>query len=160
RDRSDDLVDALMAETERPSDIAERTPGGVEPADRLLIAEPRRLRAAADGDDALTTGPARRADAQEHPDLFWAPRGGGGHFGVAPRFRFRLRAVDTVVGGLLVLPATPAVVGTFVAEAAAAPEELSTIANVMPAPPLPFLPPEQHGRLVILATLVYAGAAS
>ena len=45
----------------------------------------------------------------------------------------------------------------FIAEAEAAPEELSTIANVMPAPPLPFLAPEHHGRLVVMAMLVYAG---
>jgi hypothetical protein len=61
------------------------------------------------------------------------------------------------VGGLLLLPATPAVLAAFVAEAQAAPEELSTIANVMPAPPLPFVPAEHHGRLVIMATVAYAG---
>jgi FAD/FMN-containing dehydrogenase len=98
-----------------------------------------------------------RADAESHPDLFWAIRGGGGNFGVATRFQFRLHEVDTVVGGMLVLPATAEVIEAFVAEAEAAPEELSTIANVMPAPPMPFVPSEHHGRLVILAMLVYAG---
>jgi FAD/FMN-containing dehydrogenase len=49
------------------------------------------------------------------------------------------------------------VIGGFLALADAAPEELSTIANIMPAPPLPFLAAEQHGRLVIMATLAYAG---
>jgi FAD/FMN-containing dehydrogenase len=96
-------------------------------------------------------------DAESHPDLFWAVRGGGGNFGVATRFRFRLHPVDRILGGLLVLPATPEVIAAFVAAAEAAPEELSTIANVMPAPPLPFLPTDQHGRLVIMATLAYAG---
>jgi Berberine and berberine like len=48
------------------------------------------------------------------------------------------------------------VLAAFVAEAQAAPEELSTIANVMAAPPLPFVPTE-HGPLVIMATLAYAG---
>jgi FAD/FMN-containing dehydrogenase len=43
------------------------------------------------------------------------------------------------------------------AAATAAPEELSTIANVMPLPPMPFAPPERQGELVILATLAYAG---
>ena len=103
-------------------------------------------------------GEIRRVDAETHPDLFWAIRGGGGNFGVATRFRFRLHEVDTVVGGLLILPATPEVIQAFVAEAEEAPEELSVIANVLAAPPLPFLPPEQHGRLVVMATLVYAGA--
>jgi hypothetical protein len=98
-----------------------------------------------------------RADAETHPDLFWAIRGGGGNFGVATRFQFRLHEVDTIVGGMLVLPATPEVIASFVAEAEAAPEELSTIANVMPAPPMPFLPAGVHGQLVIMAILVYTG---
>jgi FAD/FMN-containing dehydrogenase len=96
-------------------------------------------------------------DDRSHPDLFWALRGGGGNFGVATRLQFRLHPVDQVVGGLLLLPATPQVLAGFVAAAEAAPEELSTIANVMPAPPLPFLPATQHSRLVLMALLVYAG---
>jgi len=98
-----------------------------------------------------------RVDAEKHADLFWALRGGGGNFGVATRFQFRLHQVDTIVGGMLLLPATPAVIAGFVAEAEAAPEELSTIANIMPAPPLPFVPAEQHGRLVVMALVAYAG---
>jgi hypothetical protein len=98
-----------------------------------------------------------RVDAETHPDLFWAIRGGGGNFGVATRFRFRLHEVDTVVGGMLILPATPDVIASFIAEAEAAPEELSTIGNVMPAPPMPDLPEEHHGRLVIMALMCYAG---
>jgi hypothetical protein len=58
---------------------------------------------------------------------------------------------------MLMLPATPDVIASFVAEAEAAPEELSSIANVMPAPPMPFVPPEQHGRLVVFAILACAG---
>jgi hypothetical protein len=96
-------------------------------------------------------------DAETHPELFWAIRGGGGNFGVATRLQFRLHELPQFVGGLLVLPATPEAIAGFVAEAEAAPEELSTIANILPAPPLPFLPPEQHGRLVIMATRAYAG---
>ena len=98
-----------------------------------------------------------RADAETNPDLFWAIRGGGGNLGVATRFQFRLHEVGTIVGGMLLLPATPEVIAAFVAEAEAAPEELSTIVNVMPAPPMPFVPEEHHGRLVVMATLAYAG---
>jgi hypothetical protein len=99
----------------------------------------------------------RYVDAQRHPDLFWAIRGGGGNFGVATRFRFRLHHVDRVLGGMLMLPASPEVVAAFIAQAQAAPEELSTIANIMPAPPMPFVPPAQHGRLVVMALMAYAG---
>jgi FAD/FMN-containing dehydrogenase len=102
-------------------------------------------------------GELLRVDADSHPELFWAIRGGGGNFGVAARLQFRLHEVDTIVGGTLVLPATPDVIASFVAEAEAAPEELSTVANVMPAPPLPFLPPEHHGRLVVMAMLAHTG---
>jgi FAD/FMN-containing dehydrogenase len=109
--------------------------------------------------DVVTAdGRLLRVDAESHPDLFWAIRGGGGNFGVATRFAFRLHEVDAVVGGMLILPATPEVIEGFVAAAVAAPDELSTIANVMPAPPMPFLPAEQHGKLVVMAMLVYAGA--
>ena len=108
--------------------------------------------------DVVTAdGRLLRVDAETHPDLFWAIRGGGGNFGVATRFRFRLHEIDTLVGGMLLLPATPDVIGSFVAEAEAAPEELSAIAHIMPAPPMPFVPAEHHGRLVIMAMLVYAG---
>ena len=105
-------------------------------------------------------GQLLRADAETHPDLFWAIRGGGGNFGVATRFQFRLHPLATIVGGILMLPATPEVIASFVAEAEAAPEELSTIANVLPAPPLPFVPAEQRGQLVVAAVLAYAGAVT
>jgi FAD/FMN-containing dehydrogenase len=96
-------------------------------------------------------------DANSHPDLFWAIRGGGGNFGVVTRFKFRLHEVGNVVGGMLILPATPETLLSFIAEAEAAPEELSTIVNAMIAPPMPFLPPEAHGKLILMAMLVYAG---
>lgn len=109
--------------------------------------------------DVVTAdGKLLRVDADQHPDLFWAIRGGGGNLGVVTRFDFRLQAVESILGGLLVLPATPEVIESFVAEAEAAPEELSTIANVMPAPPMPFVPAEQRGKPVVMAMLVYAGA--
>jgi len=110
--------------------------------------------------DVVTAdGQLRRVDAETHPDLFWAIRGGGGNYGVATRFQFRLHEVDTVVGGMLILPATRDVIASFIAEAEAAPDELSTIANVMPAPPMPFVPAEYHGRLIIMAMLVHVGGS-
>ena len=104
-------------------------------------------------------GRVLHTDADSHPDLFWAIRGGGGNFGVATRLKFRLHELASIVGGMLLLPATTEVIAGYVAAADAAPEELSGIANVMVAPPLPFIPAAQHGQLVVLALLAYAGDA-
>jgi FAD/FMN-containing dehydrogenase len=116
--------------------------------DDLLAAEV----VTADGDLLYT-------DHETQPDLFWAIRGGGGNFGVATRFNFRLHQLESFVGGMLFLPATPDVIASFVTEAEAAPEELSTIANVMTAPPLPFLPEEVQGQMILMAFVAYAGDA-
>jgi FAD/FMN-containing dehydrogenase len=97
------------------------------------------------------------ADENNHPDLFWAVRGGGGNFGVATRFRYRLRELGNVVGGMMLLPATAETVEGFIAAAAAAPEQLSVIGNVMPAPPMPFLPEALHGAMSIMALVCWSG---
>ncbi len=102
-------------------------------------------------------GQVLRVDADQHPDLFWALRGGGGNFGVATRFRYRLVEVEEFVGGMLFLPGTADVVSGFMREAIAAPESLSVIANVMTCPPMPFIPEEHHGRLIVMAFMAFAG---
>ncbi len=58
---------------------------------------------------------------------------------------------------MLILPATAETIAAYVNEADSAPEELSSIANIMPAPPMPMIPAEYHGQLIIMATIVYAG---
>jgi hypothetical protein len=104
-------------------------------------------------------GELLRVDAQSHPDLFWAIRGGGGNFGVVTRFQYRLHPVGAAVGGMLMLPATPEVIAGFVAAAEAAPDELSTIVNVMPAPPMPFVPEDLRGQPIVMGLFCYAGDA-
>jgi FAD/FMN-containing dehydrogenase len=104
-------------------------------------------------------GELLRANADENPDLYWALRGGGGNFGVATRFQYRLRRVASVIGGMLILPATADVVTGFIEAAEGAAEELSTIANVMTAPPMPFIPAEHQGKPVVFAMLVHVGPA-
>jgi FAD/FMN-containing dehydrogenase len=83
--------------------------------------------------------------------------GGGGNFGVATRLQFRLHELRQIVGRMLLLPATPEVVAAVVAEAEAAPEELSAIAHIMKAPPMPPIPAPAHGKPVVMALLCWAG---
>ena len=108
-------------------------------------------------DIVTADGELVRTDANEHPDLFWAIRGGGGNFGVATRFKYRLSEVPQVVGWMLIQPATAETIAAFIAEAEKAPDELTTIANVMPCPPMPFVAEKHHGKLVNFAMVVYAG---
>jgi FAD/FMN-containing dehydrogenase len=91
------------------------------------------------------------------PDLFWAIRGGEGNFGVATRFKLRLHEISEIVGGMMVLPATPEVLTGFLEAAGSAPEDLSTIGNVMLAPPMPFIPEDAHGRPIIIGLMAYVG---
>ncbi|HYK96351.1 MAG TPA: FAD-binding oxidoreductase [Candidatus Dormibacteraeota bacterium] len=108
--------------------------------------------------DVVTAdGQLHRIDPDHEPDLFWAIRGGGGNFGVATRFQYRLAVVPSVVGGMLVLPATAETVERYMALSEAAPEELSSIANVMPCPPFPFADEHWHGKIVIFAFMCFAG---
>ncbi len=102
-------------------------------------------------------GKSIRVDAESHPDLFWAIRGGGGNFGVATRFQYRLHDVPQIVGGMLMQLATPELIEGFIAAAEAAPDELTTIANVMPCPPMPFVPEEHHGKLSVMSLIAFAG---
>lgn len=102
-------------------------------------------------------GEILQVDAEHHPELFWGLRGGGGNFGVVTRFRYALHDLPTVVGGMMLLPATPESVAEVVAVAEAAPRELTAILMVMVAPPMPFIPPEWHGRLVLMASVCWSG---
>jgi len=102
-------------------------------------------------------GKLHRVDADHEPDLFWAIRGGGGNFGVVTRFQYRLADVSKFTGGMLILPGTPEVIEGFVRLASEAPDELSTIANIMSAPPMPFLPEEAVGSIVLMGMLAYTG---
>jgi FAD/FMN-containing dehydrogenase len=108
--------------------------------------------------DVVTAdGEIVQASEKSEPDLFWAIRGGEGNFGVVTRLQLQLDEVPQIVGGMLILPATPEAITGFLEAADAAPEELSTIANVMVAPPMPMIPEEAHRKPVIMSLFAYAG---
>jgi len=105
-------------------------------------------------------GEVVRASATEHPDLFWALRGGSGNFGVVTRFEFRLHPVGPdVLSGLIVYPISEAkrVLQEYREFIANAPDELSVWAVLRQAPPLPFLPAEVHGTGIIALAILYVG---
>lgn len=106
----------------------------------------------------LADGRVVRASKDEYSDLFWAIRGGGGNFGIVTEFEFKLAPVANVLGGALVLPATPEVLRGYLDYVLNAPEDLTTIANVMYAPPAPFIPVERMGELVLMVLIVHTGS--
>jgi FAD/FMN-containing dehydrogenase len=90
-------------------------------------------------------------------ELFWALRGGGGNFGIAARFRYRLQPVHVVTAGALVLPLTRDVLRGVIDASLEAPEELTQITNVMSLPPAPFVPAELVGMPAVLVLPVVLG---
>ena len=100
------------------------------------------------------------ASATEHPDLFWAIRGGGGNLGIVTEFTVRLAEVGQILGGDLVLPASREVIRGYLDYVADAPDELTTIAQVMHAPPAPYIPEADVGELVLSVLVTWAGSES
>jgi FAD/FMN-containing dehydrogenase len=105
-------------------------------------------------------GQARRASAGEHADLFWALRGGGGNFGVATRFSFRLFDVGpTITGGLIAWGAerTDEVLALYRQLTESVTRDLTLVLTVRLAPPAPFIPPEWHGRPIVGVVACHTG---
>jgi FAD/FMN-containing dehydrogenase len=101
------------------------------------------------------------ASPDEHPDLFWALRGGGGNFGVVSAFRFALHPVGpTVMAGPVFWAAddTTDVLRFYRDFAADAPDELGTVVRLGTVPPLPIIPEDLHWRPAIAVACCYAGA--
>jgi FAD/FMN-containing dehydrogenase len=111
--------------------------------------------------DVVTAeGELVRASQDQHPDLFWALRGGGGNFGVVTAFEFRLHPVGpTVLAGPILWDAgdTGEVLRFYRDLVRDAPDELGTVVRFGTAPPLPVIPKELHWRPVVLVAACYAG---
>jgi FAD/FMN-containing dehydrogenase len=117
--------------------------------DNLLAAE------VVTADTKVTT-----ASADQHADLFWGLRGGGGNFGVVTAFTYRLHPVGPqVLAGPVLWPLEdgPEVLGFYRDFVAQAPDEVATIVTLRRAPPLSILPVELHRRPVCMVTMCYLG---
>lgn len=95
----------------------------------------------------------------EHDDLFWALRGGGGNFGAVTSFEFRLSPVKDIYGGpmLFELEDGATVLRSYSEYIADAPEELGAFPAFQLAPPLPFIPEDRHGEPFLLIVSCWAG---
>jgi hypothetical protein len=106
-------------------------------------------------------GSVVQASADEHPDLFWALRGGGGNFGVVTSFRFSLHPVGPIVmAGPIFWAAddTTDVLRFYRDFALEAPDELGSVVRLGTVPPLPGIPEDLHWRPAIAIICCYAGA--
>jgi FAD/FMN-containing dehydrogenase len=104
-------------------------------------------------------GVIRTASATEHPDLYWAIRGGGGNFGVVTSFEFRLHPVKDVYVGMFFyeLDAAGDLLRFFRDFITDADEAYGGFPGFQIAPPLEFIPPERHGDTLAVAIVHWAG---
>ncbi|MGN2639665.1 FAD-binding oxidoreductase [Nocardia takedensis] len=100
----------------------------------------------------LADGSVVRADAEHHPDLFWAVRGGGANLGIVVEVEIDLLPYAEVFAGMLLWDRARAaeVVPAWVAWTATAPESATTALRIMSFPPLPELPPFLSGRDIVV----------
>jgi FAD/FMN-containing dehydrogenase len=105
-------------------------------------------------------GELARASQTENAELFWGLRGGGGNFGIATEFEFRLHPVGPIVlAGPIFWPIeqAPSLLRFYREWSAQAPDELMTLVVQRRAPALPSVPRELHGELVIAVVCCYTG---
>jgi FAD/FMN-containing dehydrogenase len=110
----------------------------------------------------LVTADGRRVTASEteHPELFWALHGGGGNFGVATSFGFRLHPLGpTILAGLAAWPAEQArdVAIAYRDLILTAPDELGSGLMMLTAPAEDFVPPHLVGQTVVAVAMAYTG---
>jgi FAD/FMN-containing dehydrogenase len=108
----------------------------------------------------LAGGERVHASEADHPDLFWAIRGGGGNFGIVTEFEFELHAMRTeVLAGPIIHTADHArdVLRFYRSFIEGAPDELSVYVNLRSAPPLEWMPADLHGKPVVMLVPCYVG---
>lgn len=111
-------------------------------------------------DVVTANGEKITASENQHPDLFWAIRGGGGNFGIVTQFEFKLYPVGPdILAGLIVFPFSQSrqVLDQYREFIESTPYEFNAWVVLRHAPPLPFLPTEVHGKKVTVLAIFHAG---
>lgn len=100
-----------------------------------------------------------RASADENAELFWGLRGGGGNFGIATAFEVDLHPAGIVLAGTVFYEASEAerILQDYARYAMTAPDELSTQALLITAPPAPFIPTDKQGTPIVAIRVCYTG---
>ncbi|MDX2970611.1 FAD-binding oxidoreductase [Kribbella solani] len=108
------------------------------------------------------TGEVLPANATEHPDLFWALRGGKGGFGIVTAMDFELVELRTLYGGSVFFDAEyiPAVLGTWADWTKSLPEAANSSVVILRLPPLEFIPEPLRGKTVLSVRFAYVGDAA
>jgi FAD binding domain len=101
-----------------------------------------------------------RADADDHPDLFWALRGGGGNFGVVTAIEFAVHEVQELYAGAMFCPSerSAEVLHAWSALLPTLPDELMSWASVMHFPPIPDVPAFARGRSYAVVMAAHLGS--
>jgi FAD/FMN-containing dehydrogenase len=103
-----------------------------------------------------------RADHENHPDLFWAMRGGGGSFGVVTAIEIELFPLTHVYGGVMFWPQERA---REVLQAWrewtewALPDEMISVGRILNPPPIPEVPEPLRGKRFVVVETIYLGDA-
>jgi FAD/FMN-containing dehydrogenase len=110
-------------------------------------------------DLVLADGRCVTANKDEHPDLFWAVRGGGGNFGVVTSFLFTLHPIATVYGGPMLWPIERAedILRWYRDFIVGAPNELNGFFAFLNVPPGPPFPEHLHAKTVCGIVWCYTG---